>query len=230
MTKGPPRRAHSSTCRMNAITDVYVRSHYDGMSLGRARRAHARTKLRLIFLLQPVVWIKCPRRRHDIRRVESCHALAAQDLKEGTPVKTALVNIGQIVSGDWRAPLVQGNAIVTDAGRITHVGDAASLPTGDCDVVIDADGAVVDSWPDRLPRSHYFRRLHAAAEDGRLSRKLRARRRDHGDHARPKCTCRAGRRILTASRRWRSRRRNGSRHFARAACAFTPAPSSSSRA
>ena len=58
-------------------------------------------------------------------------------------MKTALVNIGQIVSGDWRAPLVQGNAIVTDAGRITHVGDAASLPTGDCDVVIDADGAVV---------------------------------------------------------------------------------------
>ena len=57
-------------------------------------------------------------------------------------MKTALVNIGQIVSGDWRAPLVQGNAIVTDAGRITHVGDAASLPTGDCDVVIDADGAI----------------------------------------------------------------------------------------
>jgi len=58
-------------------------------------------------------------------------------------VKTALVNIGQIVSGNWRAPVVAGNVIVTDAGRITHVGDAASLTMEDCDVVIDADGAIV---------------------------------------------------------------------------------------
>ena len=58
-------------------------------------------------------------------------------------MKTALVNIGQIVSGNWRAPVVAGNVIVTDAGRITHVGDAASLTMEDCDVVIDADGAIV---------------------------------------------------------------------------------------
>lgn len=58
-------------------------------------------------------------------------------------MKTALVNIGQIVSGDWRNPTVTGDAIVTDDGRITGVGASSTLPISECDVVIDADGAVV---------------------------------------------------------------------------------------
>ncbi len=58
-------------------------------------------------------------------------------------MKTALVNIGQIVSGDWRNPIALGDAIVTEDGLITGVGASSTLPIDPCDVVIDADGAVV---------------------------------------------------------------------------------------
>lgn len=58
-------------------------------------------------------------------------------------MKTALVNIGQIVSGDWRNPTAPGDAIVTQDGRIVGVGASSTLPVEDCDVVIDADGAIV---------------------------------------------------------------------------------------
>jgi enamidase len=55
-------------------------------------------------------------------------------------MKTAIVNLGQIVSGDWRAPLATGDAIVTDGDRISHVGTAAAKLVEQADVVIDADG------------------------------------------------------------------------------------------
>ena len=32
-------------------------------------------------------------------------------------MKVAIVNLGQIVSGDWRAPMVAGDTIVADDGR-----------------------------------------------------------------------------------------------------------------
>jgi enamidase len=55
-------------------------------------------------------------------------------------VKTAIVNLGTIVSGSWREPYATGDAIVMSEGRIVSIGNA---PTDlkDCDVVIDADGA-----------------------------------------------------------------------------------------
>ena len=58
-------------------------------------------------------------------------------------MKTALVNIGQIVSGDWRNPVAPGDAILTQDGRIIGVGAKSTLPVEDCDVVIDTDGAIV---------------------------------------------------------------------------------------
>lgn len=56
-------------------------------------------------------------------------------------MRTAIENIGTIISGDWRAPLVDGDTIITDEGRIEAVGPA--LDVGSCDVVIDAGGATV---------------------------------------------------------------------------------------
>jgi len=58
-------------------------------------------------------------------------------------MKTAIVNIGRILSGDWREPFAEGECIISDGGTITHVGAAASAALKDSDVVIDADGAVV---------------------------------------------------------------------------------------
>ena len=58
-------------------------------------------------------------------------------------MRTAIVNIGKILSGDWRVPIVNGDTIVSESGRITRVGTADAGVLGGCDVVIDAAGAVV---------------------------------------------------------------------------------------
>ena len=41
-------------------------------------------------------------------------------------MKTAIVNLGVILTGDWRDPVAAGDSIVMDAGKITHVGTAAA--------------------------------------------------------------------------------------------------------
>jgi enamidase len=56
-------------------------------------------------------------------------------------MKTAIVNLGRIVSGDWRAPWVEGDAILMDGGKILQVGTASDADLAQCDVVIDADRA-----------------------------------------------------------------------------------------
>lgn len=55
-------------------------------------------------------------------------------------MRTAIVNLGSIVTGDWREPFAQGDSILMADGRIEAVGtlDAATLDA--CDVVIDAGG------------------------------------------------------------------------------------------
>lgn len=56
-------------------------------------------------------------------------------------MRTAVVNLGCIVSGVWNDPIVRGDSILMADGRIETVGtlDAAALAA--CDVVIDAGGA-----------------------------------------------------------------------------------------
>ena len=56
-------------------------------------------------------------------------------------MRVAIVNIGTIVSGDWRDPLARGDTIVTRDGRIERVGTASAQEVEACDVVIDAGGA-----------------------------------------------------------------------------------------
>ena len=96
-------------------------------------------------------------------------------------MKIAIVNLGQIVSGDWQSPFVGGDTIITDGDRIARVGSASVAEVENADVIIDAGGMTAISRSDRLPCPHYFRRLHAAATGSRFPRKLLARRYYHRD-------------------------------------------------
>jgi len=55
-------------------------------------------------------------------------------------MKVAIVNIGKILSGDIDAPVAAGDSIVMADGKIETVG--ASSAIDDCEVVIDAGGAM----------------------------------------------------------------------------------------
>jgi enamidase len=57
-------------------------------------------------------------------------------------MKTAIVNLGSIISGDWREPYVQGDCILMQDGKISEVGTVSAKQVESCDVVIDADGAI----------------------------------------------------------------------------------------
>src|SRR5665213_1927864 len=57
-------------------------------------------------------------------------------------METAVTNLKTIVSGAWRAPFVNGDTIISNGGKIIHVGTTDAKILDDCDVVIDADGAV----------------------------------------------------------------------------------------
>jgi len=56
-------------------------------------------------------------------------------------MKTAIVNLGKIITGDWRDPITQGDTIIMDEGVILSVGTASTVDVSICDVVIDADGS-----------------------------------------------------------------------------------------
>ena len=56
-------------------------------------------------------------------------------------MKTAIVNLGTIISGEWRDPYVKGDSILMEDGKIIEVGSVSATAVGGCDVVIDADGA-----------------------------------------------------------------------------------------
>jgi enamidase len=57
-------------------------------------------------------------------------------------MKTAIVNLGAILTGDWREPVTAGDSIVMREGKIEHVGTASAAQVAQCDVVIDADKAI----------------------------------------------------------------------------------------
>jgi enamidase len=56
-------------------------------------------------------------------------------------MRVAIVNLGKIVSGDWRNPFAGGDTIISESGRIVSVGTASAGAVSSADVVIDADGA-----------------------------------------------------------------------------------------
>jgi enamidase len=55
-------------------------------------------------------------------------------------MKVAIVNLGQIVSGDWHHPFVAGDAIMIEGDRIKAVGTASAAEVEGADAVIDAGG------------------------------------------------------------------------------------------
>jgi enamidase len=56
-------------------------------------------------------------------------------------MKTAVVNLKTIITGDWREPYAAGDTVLMDGGKIVSVGTAAPSAVEACDVVIDAGGA-----------------------------------------------------------------------------------------
>ncbi|RLA53149.1 MAG: amidohydrolase [Gammaproteobacteria bacterium] len=57
-------------------------------------------------------------------------------------MRIAIVNLGKILSGNWREPFIDGDTIITDGGKIDSVGTATAEAVESCDVVIDAGGAM----------------------------------------------------------------------------------------
>lgn len=56
-------------------------------------------------------------------------------------MKTAIVNLATIVTGEWRDPFATGDGILMENGKIIKIGTLSVGETESCDVVIDADGA-----------------------------------------------------------------------------------------
>ena len=57
-------------------------------------------------------------------------------------MKIAIKNLGSIVSGDWENPYLSGDTILIEDGHINVVGETTFEKINNCDVIIDADGAV----------------------------------------------------------------------------------------
>ncbi len=55
----------------------------------------------------------------------------------------AVVNAGLIASGDLARPVLEGNCVLVEDGKISEIGDAARLKARDADTVIDAAGSAV---------------------------------------------------------------------------------------
>ena len=55
-------------------------------------------------------------------------------------MKTAIVNIKTIVSGDWRKPFAKGDSILMNKGKIAKVGTLSAAELKSCEFVLDADG------------------------------------------------------------------------------------------
>ncbi len=54
-------------------------------------------------------------------------------------MKTAIINIGTIVTGDWKRPFAKGDSILMSGGRIRKVGTVRAGELKSCDVVVDAN-------------------------------------------------------------------------------------------
>ena len=54
-------------------------------------------------------------------------------------MKTAIVNIKTIVTGDWRKPFAKGDCILMDKGKIRKIGSLSKSELKSCDVVVDAN-------------------------------------------------------------------------------------------
>ncbi len=100
-------------------------------------------------------------------------------------MKVSIFNIGKILSGDIASPVIAGDTIVMDGGKITSVG---SEQASDSDVSIDAGGMMAMPGLIDSHGPHHIWRLYTAPKDGRLSGELHPWRRDH-EHQRFGSSC-----------------------------------------
>jgi enamidase len=57
-------------------------------------------------------------------------------------MRTAVVNLKTILSGDFTNPIIEGDSVLMDGGAIQKVGTLSGAELSGCDVVIDADQAI----------------------------------------------------------------------------------------
>ena len=117
-------------------------------------------------------------------------------------MKTAIVNIGTIVTGDWRQSGVDGDTIVMGNGIIEVIGTASGAAVSKCDVVIDADGAtavpgfidsqVHNTFGDYTPRQKTVGFLESYVHGGTTTVLVHLKFMSQG-----------GPKILKGSKRWR---------------------------
>ena len=91
-------------------------------------------------------------------------------------MKTAIVNIDQIISGDWRYPITPGSSILLEGERIHKVGEVTGSDIDNSDVIIDAGGSIavpglIDShvhitFGDYTPRQNTVGYLHSYLHGG----------------------------------------------------------------
>nr|MCS5539995.1 hypothetical protein [Roseibacillus sp.] len=55
----------------------------------------------------------------------------------------AVINIGTITSGDLDQPLLDGDCVLVEDGKISAIGGADQLNSNSADTVVDANGATV---------------------------------------------------------------------------------------
>ncbi len=58
-------------------------------------------------------------------------------------MRVAIVNIGKIISGNWRDPIIAGDTVVCEDGLIVSVGTAPAATVEAADVVVDAGGTTL---------------------------------------------------------------------------------------
>ena len=132
-------------------------------------------------------------------------------------MRTAIVNLGTVVTGDLKTPFAEANGILMQDGRIAAIGTLSSAQTAGCDVVIDAAGCtgipgLIDShvhitFGDYTPRQRVVGYLESYLHGGTTTAITAS-----------EVHVPAGRRIPPASRRWRSPRAPVSSTTARRAC------------
>ena len=91
-------------------------------------------------------------------------------------MKTAIFNIGRIISGNWRYPITPGSSILLEGERISKIGELTSSEIEGSDVIIDAGGSVaapglIDShvhitFGDFTPRQNTVGYLHSYLHGG----------------------------------------------------------------
>ncbi|QRG09091.1 amidohydrolase family protein [Xanthobacter dioxanivorans] len=58
-------------------------------------------------------------------------------------MKTAIVNLSKVITGDLDQPVIAADGVLCVEGKIAEIGTLSAAAVADCDVVIDADGAMV---------------------------------------------------------------------------------------